>query len=130
MSKDLLWNTISVFSLLLNYLLLSPYQILWASLVAQTVRYLPAMQETWVLSLDQEDPLENEMVTQSSTLTWKILWVEEPSRLQSMGSQRVGHNWATSLVIRSYRTVKQSLKSPSPVSIQSSIFNLFVIFLF
>ena len=130
MSKDLLWNTISVFSLLLNYLLLSPYQTLWASLVAQTVKYLPAMQETWVLSLDQEDPLENEMVTQSSTLTWKILWMEEPSRLQSMGSQRVEHNWATSLVIRSYRTVTQSLKSPSLVSIESSIFNLFVIFLF
>ena len=55
------------------------------------------MQKTWVWSLVQEDPLEKEMATQSSTLAWKILWTEKPSRLQSMGSQRVGHDWATSL---------------------------------
>ena len=60
-----------------------------ASLVAQTVKRLPAMWETWVQSLGREDPLEKEMATHSSTLAWKIPWVEEPGRLQSMGSQRV-----------------------------------------
>ena len=68
-----------------------------ASLVAQRVKRLPAMQETWVWSLGQEDPLEKEMATHSSTLAWKIPWTEKPGRLQSMGSQRVGHDWATSL---------------------------------
>ena len=53
---------------------------------------LPTMRETRVRSLGREDPLETEMATHSSTLAWKILWTEEPSRLQSMGSQRVGHN--------------------------------------
>ena len=65
--------------------------------VAQTVKRLSAMQETWVQSLGREDPLEKEMATHSSTLAWKILWMEEPGRLQSMGSQRVRHDWATSL---------------------------------
>ena len=50
------------------------------------------MQETWVRSLGQEDPLEKEMPTHSSTLAWKIPWTEKPGRLQSMGSQRVGHD--------------------------------------
>ena len=68
-----------------------------AFLVAQTVKRLPAMWETWVRSLGQEDPLEKEMATHSSTLAWKIPWMGEPGRLQSMGSQRVGHDWATSL---------------------------------
>ena len=63
-----------------------------ASLVAQMVKCLPAMWETWVQSLDWEDPLEKEMATHSSTLAWKIPWAEEPGRLQSMGSQRVGHD--------------------------------------
>ena len=61
-----------------------------ASLVAQMVKRLPAMQETWVCSLGGEDPLEKEMATHSSTRAWKIPWTEEPGRLQSMGSQRVG----------------------------------------
>ena len=64
----------------------------YASLVAQRVKHLPAMQETWVQSLGQEDPLEKEIATHSSTLAWKILWTEKPGRLQSMGSQRVGHD--------------------------------------
>ena len=63
-----------------------------ASLVAQTVKRLPAMWETRVQSLGQEDPLEKEMATHSSTLAWKIPWMEEPGGLQSMGSQRVGHD--------------------------------------
>ena len=66
-------------------------------LVAQMVKSLPAMWETGVQSLGQEDTLEKEMATHSSTLAWKIPWMEEPERLQSMVSQRVRHNWATSL---------------------------------
>ena len=57
--------------------------------MAQRVKCLPAMQETRVRSLGQEDPLEKEMATHSSTLAWKIPWMEEPGSLQSMGSQRV-----------------------------------------
>ena len=63
-----------------------------ASLVAQMVKRLPAMWETWVQSPGWEDPLEKEMATHSSTLAWKIPWMEEPGRLQSMGLQRVGHD--------------------------------------
>ena len=60
--------------------------------MAQTVKNLPAVWETQVGSLGQEDPLEKEMATHSSILAWKIPWTEEPSKLQSMGSQRVGHD--------------------------------------
>ena len=67
------------------------------SLVAQTVKRLPTMWETWVQSPDGEDLLEEEMATHSSTLAWKIPWTEEPGRLQAMGSQRVGHDTATSM---------------------------------
>ena len=56
------------------------------------VKNLPAMQETWVQPLGQEDPLEKEMATHSIILVWKIPWMEEPGKLQSMGSQRVGHD--------------------------------------
>ena len=59
------------------------------------VKNLPAKQETWVQLLGQEDPLENEMATHSSVLAWEIPWTEEPGRLQSMGSQRVGHDLVT-----------------------------------
>ena len=62
------------------------------SLVAQMVKCLPAMQKTRVQSLGREDPLEKEMATHSSILAWKIPWTEELGRLQSIGSQRVGHN--------------------------------------
>ena len=62
------------------------------SLVAQTVKRLPTMWETWVQSLGWEDTLEKEMATHSSTLAWKIPWTKEPGRLQSMGLQRVGHD--------------------------------------
>ena len=64
----------------------------WASLMAQTVKNPPAMQETWVRSLGWEDPLEKGMATHSSILAWRIPWMEEPGRLQLMGLQRVGHN--------------------------------------
>ena len=63
-----------------------------ASLVAQEVKSLPAVLETWVRSLGREDTLEEEMATHSSTVTWKIPWMEEPERLQSMGLQRIGHD--------------------------------------
>ena len=63
--------------------------------VAQMVKCLPTMRETWVWSLGWEDLLEKEMATHSSILAWKIPWTEEPGRLQSMGSQRVGHDWGT-----------------------------------
>ena len=63
-----------------------------ASLVPQTVKRLPTMRETWVQSLGGEDSLEKEMATHSNILAWKIPWTEEPGRLQSMGSQRVGHD--------------------------------------
>ena len=60
--------------------------------MAQTVKCLPAMWETQVQSLGQEDPLEKTMATHSSILAWRIPWTEEPGGLQSMGSQRLGHN--------------------------------------
>ena len=63
-----------------------------ASLVAQMVKHLPTMWETGVQTLGQEDLLEKEMTTHSSTLAWKILWMEKSGRLQSMGSQRVRHD--------------------------------------
>ena len=68
------------------------YYILGASLVAQMVKNLPAMWEIWVGSLGQEDPLEKGMATHSSILAWRIPWTEEPGGLQSMDSQRVGHD--------------------------------------
>ena len=62
------------------------------SLLAQMVKNLPAMQETWVQSLGQEDPLEKRMATRYSILAWRVPWTEEPGGLQSMGSQRVGQD--------------------------------------
>ena len=67
------------------------------STVAQMVECLLTMRETRVRSLGWEDPLEKEMAIHSRTTAWKIPWTEEPGRLQPMGSQRVGHDWATSL---------------------------------
>ena len=61
-------------------------------MVAQRLNCLPGMQETWVRSLGLEDPLEEEMATHSSTLAWRIPWIEEPEDLQSMGLQRVRHS--------------------------------------
>ena len=63
-----------------------------ASPVAQSLKNLPAVQETWVRSLGWEEPLEKEMATYSSILAWKISWTEEPGGLQSMGSQRARHD--------------------------------------
>ena len=72
-----------------------------ASLVAQRLKGLPAMQETWVRSLGWENPLERETATHSSILAWRIQWMEKPGGLQSTGSRRVGHDWATSLHLQS-----------------------------
>ena len=68
------------------------YLSVGTSLVVQMVKHLPTIRETWVQSPGQEDLLEKEMATHSSTLAWKIPWTVEPGRLQSMGSQRVGHD--------------------------------------
>ena len=76
--------------------------LLRASLLAQRVKCLPALRDTQVRSLVWEDPLEKEMATHSSILAWRIPWTEEPGRLQSMGSQRVRHEWATSLSFFSF----------------------------
>ena len=69
-----------------------PLQYSWVSLMAHTVKNLPAMQKTWVRSLGWEDPLEEGMATHSSILAWRIPWTKEPGRLQYVGSQRVGHD--------------------------------------
>ena len=68
-------------------------------LTGSKLKHLPAMQETWVQSLGWEDPLEKEMATHSSILAWRIPWTREPGGLQSTGSQRVGHDWATSFSV-------------------------------
>ena len=69
-----------------------PLQYYWISLVAQTVRNLHAMQETWVQSLGWEDPLEEGMATHSAILAWRIPWPEEPGGLRFIESQRVRHD--------------------------------------
>ena len=69
----------------------------WTSLVAQRLKHLLAMWETWVWSLGREDPPEKEMATHSGILAWRIPWTKDPGRLQSTGSKRVRHDWATSL---------------------------------
>ena len=73
--------------------------VMLASLVAQMVKNMPAVQEIRVQSLGQEDPLEMEMATHSSILAWKAPWTEEPGGLQSVGSQRVRHDWVTNTCI-------------------------------
>ena len=76
-----------------------------SSLVAQSVKNLPAMRETWVRLLDWEDTLEKGTATHSSILAWRIPWTEELGRLQSLGSQRVRHDWATLTSFTSLRWV-------------------------
>ena len=75
------WTPLSNFTLFIN-----------CCLVSQKVKRLPAVQETWVRSLCWEDPLEKEMAIHSSSFSWEIPWTEKPGGLQSMGSQRVGHD--------------------------------------
>ena len=94
-----------VISLLFNTL----SKFVRASLVAQRLKHLPPMRETWVRSLGREGPLEKEMATHSSTLAWKIPWTEEPDRLQFMGSERVWHNWVTSISVSSVSSLEGKL---------------------
>ena len=95
-ARVLEWGAIAFSDLLLRMWIYCK-RIYWSSLVAQMVKHPPAMLETWVQSLGWEDPLEKEMATHSSILAWRIPWTEGPDRLQSMGSQSVRHDWATSL---------------------------------
>ena len=85
------------------------------SLVAQTVKCLSTMWETQVRALGWEDPLEKETAIHSSTIAWKIPWTEEPGRLQSMGPQRVRHDWATSLSLSTFLKW-QNYRNEEPVS--------------
>ena len=89
------WSYLYWFSVGLTFFSIRPKAHQWASLVAQMVKNLPALLESWVRSLVWEDPLEKEMATHSSILAWRIPWTDEPGGLQSTGSQRVGHNWMT-----------------------------------
>ena len=79
-----------------GFMFMISFPILWASLGAPMVKNLSAMQETWVLSLCWENPLEKAMATHFSIFSWRIPWTEEPGELQSIGPQIVGHNWVTS----------------------------------
>ena len=88
----------------------SPFYI-WTSLVAQRLKCLPGMWETWVRSLGWEDPLEKEMAIHSSTLAWRIPWTEEPSGLQSTGSQRVRHDWSDYAQAKFQKTTSTSFQS-------------------
>ena len=80
--------------------------------MAQTVKHLPTMRETWVQSLGHEDPLEQEIATQSRILAWKIPWTEEPGGLESMVSQRVGHDFNFTFYIPTQQ--KQPVGKPVP----------------
>ena len=81
------WEQVHTFAAFDGY-----YSIYWASLVAQKVKNLPAMQDLWVQALCWEDPQEKGMVTHSSILAWKIPWTEKPGGLKSTGSQKVRHD--------------------------------------
>ena len=94
----------------------------WASLVAQMVKSLPAMRETQVQSLGQKDPLEKEMATNSSILAWKIPWMEKPGGLQSMGLQRVRHDWVTDT-----NHLRISLETNSEITVTSPQLFLIII---
>ena len=92
------------------------------------------MRETWVWALGWEDPLEKEMAIHSSTTAWKIPWTEEPGRLQSMGSQRVGHNWETSLSLSNmgivnYRSIDLKVSAFRKFSICCCCFFFFFFFI-
>ena len=102
---------------------------MWTSLVTQTVKNLPAVQETWVQSLDWKYPLEKEMAIHSSILAWRILWTEEPGRLQPTGSQeldttqRLKHHYMSQgmrVALRSWKRQETDspLKPPEEAALQ------------
>ena len=110
-----------LFKLTLSVKLLWITDSFWASQVAQRLKHLPAMRETWVRSLGREDPLEKEMPTHSSILAWRVPWAEEPGGLQSTGSQRVGHHsdfthFKVWFKIESTREKKKCRKNNNPTS--------------
>ena len=107
----------------------SLYSLIWASPVAQMVKSPPAMQETQVQSLGQEDPLEKVIVTHASVLAWRIPWIEEPGGLQSMGSQRVRHDWATEALSKKPSNCGRSLAGQTklPAIIPLSTLHLMVV---
>ena len=94
------------------------------SLVAQTIKCLPTVRETWVWSLGREDPLEKALATHCSTLAWKIPWNEEPGRLQSMGLQRVGHDWATSLHFFTHGLKRREIRNSNNTKVYTVKVNL------
>ena len=115
------------------------FKYFWVSLVAQTVKNLPTMKETCVQSLGREDPLDKGMTTHSSTthlsiLAWRIPWREEPGGLQSMGSQRVRHDWATNtqvlladkdVIWSLWQTLRSKQREPQRLKQSQTIFFLF-----
>ena len=86
--------------------------LMWASFIGQSVKNLPAVQQTWVQLLGWEDPLEKEMETHSSILAWKIPRTEKPDGLQSMGFQRVGRDWVTNTLL--VHILIRMMKSQNP----------------
>ena len=93
--------------------------------MTQRLKRLPAMQETQVQSLGQEDPLEKEMATHSSVLAWRIPWKEEPGGLQSLGSQRVRHDWVMSISLILIKKKTQQIRTKKELS-QTDDGNLFL----
>ena len=93
--NDLCLKETCMYGLAPAYFSLLTLNLVCPSLVAQIVKNLPAVQETWVWSLGLEDPLKKGMATHFSILAWRIPWTEEPAGLRSMGSQRVGQDWVT-----------------------------------
>ena len=100
-----------IYMLCSYFALNTPKAFVGASWLAQMVNNLPAMQENWVRSPGCKDPLEKGMATHSSIIAWRIPWTEEPSRLQSMGSQRVRHHWATNIYFFSYMYIHNTYTS-------------------
>ena len=95
---------------------------IWTSLVAQTVKRLSTVQETRVRSLGREDPLEKEMAIHFSTIAWNIPWTEKPGRLQSIRSQRVGHDWVTSIThSKSLQMVTEAMKFKDSCSLEEKL---------
>ena len=103
-------------------------QYSWASLVAQKVKNPPAMQETWLWSLGLEDSLEKGMVTHSRIFAQRTPWTEEPGRLQSMGSQIVGHDWATFTSTGKKKKFHFGLRGPCFKLAIQSLLSLLVLF--
>ena len=93
-------SVVYIHTYMYTYIHIHKYKI---PLVTQRLKSLPEMRETWVWSLGWEDSLKKGMATHSSILVWRIPWMEEPGGLQSMGSQRVGRNWMTSLSLSSIK---------------------------